>query len=193
MEHETPEARLLGALHFAADKHRDQRRKGEDASPYINHSIVVAEILARFGVADPVTLQAAILHDTIEDTETTADELQRHFGPEVRDVVLEVTDDKSLPKSERKELQVRQASALSYRAKLVRIADKICNVHDVLHRPPADWPVPWRRSYIDWTERVVRGCRGTHTDLEACYDRTLTEARRALDGDSHPDNGQPSA
>lgn len=179
-DRETPEARLLATLHFAADKHRDQRRKGEDASPYINHPIVVAETLARYGVTDPVTLQAAVLHDTIEDTETTPEELGRVFGPDVRDVVLEVSDDKNLSKRERKEHQVRNATTLSYRAKLIRIADKISNVHDVLHAPPTDWPVDWRLGYIDWTERVVNGCRGTHTDLEACYDRVLDEARRAL-------------
>ena len=176
----SPQARLLAALHFAADKHRDQRRKGEEASPYINHPIVVAETLARFGVTDETTLTAAILHDTIEDTETTPQELAEVFGPEVRDVVMEVTDDKSLPKGERKERQVRLAPDLSHRAKLVRIADKIANVHDVLHAPPEHWSLDWRIGYIDWTERVVRGCRGAHSDLEACYDRTLARAREAL-------------
>lgn len=177
---ENPEALLLAALHFAADKHRDQRRKGVDASPFINHPIVVAETLARYGVTDPVTLQAAVLHDTIEDTECTPDELERRFGPEVRDVVLEVSDDKDLRKTERKERQVSTASRLSRRAKLIRIADKISNVHDVLHYPPADWPLDWRLDYIDWTERVVEGCRGTDPGLEACYDRVLQEARLAL-------------
>ncbi|MFO7894962.1 MAG: HD domain-containing protein [Longimicrobiales bacterium] len=174
---------LLHALHFAADRHRDQRRKGEDASPYINHPIVVAETLARFGVTDPVTLQAAVLHDTIEDTETTPEELAAEFGPEVRDVVVEVTDDKSLPKRERKELQVERAASLSRRAKLVRIADKVSNVHDVLHAPPADWPVDWRLSYIDWTERVVDACRGSHPELEAYFDQMVAEAREGLDDD----------
>lgn len=177
---DTREAMLLAALHFAADKHRDQRRKGEAASPYINHAIVVAEILARVGVTDPLTLQAAILHDTVEDTETTPEELLRTFGEEVRDVVMEVTDDNALPKRERKERQVRRAPGLSRRAKLVRIADKIANVHDVLHAPPADWPLDWRRSYIDWTERVIEGCRGTSPELEARYDEILAEARSAL-------------
>lgn len=178
---ESPEYRLLHALHFAADRHRDQRRKGEDASPYINHPIVVAETLARFGVTDPVTLQAAVLHDTLEDTETTAEELEAVFGSEVRDVVLEVTDDKSLPKRERKELQVRRAAGLTRRAKLVRIADKISNVHDVLHAPPTDWSVDWRLSYIEWTERVVDACRGCHPTLEAHYDDMVARARRALE------------
>lgn len=179
-ETDPPEARLLGALHFAADKHRDQRRKGESASPYINHPIVVAETLARFGVTDVVTLQAAILHDTIEDTETTPEELERLFGAEVRAVVMEVSDDKTLPKRERKERQVRRARGISRRAKLIRIADKIANVHDVLHAPPADWTRQGRLDYIDWTERVVAGCRGAHAPLEACYDRLLEDARERL-------------
>ena len=179
---ESPEFALLHALHFAADRHRDQRRKGEDASPYINHPIVVAETLARFGVTDLVTLQAAVLHDTLEDTETTPEELEAVFGPEVRGVVEEVTDDKSLPKRERKRAQVRRAAALSRRAKLVRIADKIANVHDVLHAPPSDWSVDWRLGYIDWTERVVDECRGCHPGLEAHYDEVVGEARQRLAG-----------
>ena len=175
---------LLHALHFAADRHRDQRRKGEDASPYINHPIVVAETLARFGVTDRVTLQAAVLHDTLEDTETTPEELEAVFGPEVRGVVEEVTDDSSVPKPERKRLQVQRAASLSRRAKLVRIADKIANVHDVLHAPPSDWSLDWRLSYIDWTERVVDRCRGCHPRLEAHYDDVVVEARRALEAAS---------
>jgi (p)ppGpp synthase/HD superfamily hydrolase len=171
---------LLHALRFAADKHREQRRKGEAAGPYINHPIVVAETLARFGVTDPVTLQAAILHDTIEDTQTTPEELEAAFGAEVRDVVLEVSDDKSLPKKERKAIQAAAAGSLSHRAKLVRIADKIANVHDVLHAPPTDWSVDWRLSYIAWTERVVEGCRGAHPELEAHYGALVAEARRVL-------------
>lgn len=178
---DSPEYALLHALHFAADRHRDQRRKGEDASPYINHPIVVAETLARFGVTDQITLQAAVLHDTLEDTETMPEELEAEFGSEVRAVVMEVTDDKTLPKRERKTLQVDRAPSLSERAKLVRIADKIANVHDVLHAPPSDWSLEWRLRYIDWTERVVERCRGSHPALEARYDELMTEARQALE------------
>src|SRR5688572_32844604 len=103
-------ARLLAAMKFAADKHRDQRRKDPVASPYINHPIVVAEVLARAGVADIVALQAAILHDTLEDTDTTPEEIEHNFGREVLDIVLEMTDDKSLPKDVRKRLHMPRAS-----------------------------------------------------------------------------------
>src|ERR1041384_6973072 len=125
-------ALLLKALHFAANKHRDQRRKDIDASPYINHPIEVAETLARVGgVTDLVTLQAAILHDTIEDTTTTPEELEAAFGAEVRRVVEECTDDTKLPKADRKRLQIEHAPHLSHRAKLVKLGDKIANVRSV--------------------------------------------------------------
>ena len=173
-------ADLLRAALFAAEKHRTQRRKDEAASPYINHPLAVAEIMARHGVSDPVALQAALLHDTIEDTEATADEVARLFGKEVADVVVEVSDDKSLPKEERKRLQVEHAPRLSVRAKLVKLGDKVCNVVDVASNPPAGWSVERRTEYLDWTEAVVEGCRGVNPGLEAHYDQVLEEARAAV-------------
>src|SRR5262245_37053380 len=133
-------ARLLQALHFSADKHRNQRRKDRGASPYINHPIEVATVLATVaGVTDLTTLIAAVLHDTIEDTATTGDELEAAFGREVRLLVEEMTDDKRLTKHERKRLQIVHAARASHRAKLIKIADKICNVRDVTHAPPDGW------------------------------------------------------
>lgn len=174
-------AAILKALHFAAIKHRDQRRKDVEASPYINHPIEVAELLARVGEAtDPVLLQGAILHDTIEDTRTTPEELEELFGPEVRRVVEEVTDDKRLPKAERKRLQIEHAPHLSQRARQIKLADKISNVLAVTQAPPADWPLERRVEYLNWTEQVVAGCRGCNPALESFYDETLAEGRRAL-------------
>jgi methylenetetrahydrofolate reductase (NADPH) len=169
---------LLRALHFAAQKHRDQRRKDLDASPYINHPIEVAEVLARVGgVSDLAVLQAAILHDTVEDTQTTPAELEATFGREVRELVAEVTDDKRLPKQERKRLQVEHAPRLSRRAKLVKLADKICNVRDIAHAPPRGWPHERRVEYLVWTERVVAGLRGESNALDRRFDEVLREAR----------------
>jgi guanosine-3',5'-bis(diphosphate) 3'-pyrophosphohydrolase len=169
---------LLRALHFAAEKHRDQRRKGAEAPPYINHPIEVAELLARVGeVTDLVTLQAAILHDTVEDTDTTPAELTEAFGAEVESVVAEVTDDKSLPWDDRKRRQVEHAASLSARAKLVKIADKISNVRGIIHDPPTHWETRRILGYLDWTERVVNGCRGANAALERQYDELLAEAR----------------
>lgn len=172
---------LLTALDFAAERHATQRRKDPAQTPYINHVIEVAAVLARHGVTDRTALLAAILHDTIEDTGTTPAEIAERFGPEVRDVVLEVTDDKSLPKAERKRLQVEHAPALSHAARLVKLGDKISNVRYVAHHPPASWSRERRREYLDWTEQVVAGFRGTDAALEARYDQALREAREVVD------------
>jgi (p)ppGpp synthase/HD superfamily hydrolase len=181
MEIVQPIVALLQALQFAADKHRDQRRKGAESSPYINHLIEVAEILARVGgITDVVTLQAAILHDTLEDTQTTLEELEDAFGPEVRSIVEEVTDDKRLLKTERKRLQIEHAPYLSTRAKLVKLADKISNVRSIVQTPPAEWSLERKREYLDWSAQVVEGCRGCNLALERAYDEILAEGRQIL-------------
>lgn len=172
---------LLRALEFAASKHSNQRRKDQAGSPYVNHLVDVTGILANIGeVEDMVTLAAAALHDTLEDTATTAEELEREFGPEVRRTVEEVSDDKRLPKAERKRLQVERAAERSTRAKLVMLGDKISNVRDVTRRPPPSWSLEGTRKYFDWTEQVVAMLRGTHAALEAHYDGVLREARSAV-------------
>lgn len=181
MEEQSTAASLLSALRFAADKHRDQRRKDVDASPYINHPIEVAEILARVGgVSDVITLQAAILHDTLEDTNTTPEELDAAFGVEVRQVVEEVTDDRQLPKPERKQRQIEHAPHLSDRAKQVKIADKISNVRSVSETPPTHWTQERRLEYLDWTEKVINGLRGDNPKLEAYYDHLLSIGRAKI-------------
>ncbi len=178
---ESPLAFLFRALEFAARKHRDQRRKGEGAAPYINHPIAVTAVVAGTGgVDDPVTLAAAVLHDTVEDTETTLEELESEFGVEVRDVVDEVTDDKDLAKAERKRLQIEHTPSASRRAKEIKLADKICNIRDLVHAPPGGWSLERKVEYLDWTEQVLAGCRGTNAALEELYDRELAQARMAL-------------
>ena len=174
-------ALLLKALHFAAEKHRRQRRKGPDRSPYINHLIAVAELLVRVGrVKDPVVLVAAILHDAIEDTKTRPKEIQKHFGANVRRIVQELTDNKRLGKAKRKQLQVEQARYLSSRAKMVKLADKTCNVLDMTRHPPTRWSHARRLKYLDWSEQVVAGCRGTNAALERCFAAALAAGRRSL-------------
>jgi guanosine-3',5'-bis(diphosphate) 3'-pyrophosphohydrolase len=163
---------LFDALAFAAHKHRAQRRKDKEASPYINHPIALADVLANEGgIDDPVALCAAVLHDTIEDTETTNEELRQRFGEEIADVVMEVTDDKLLEKAERKERQVVHAPHLSERAKLVKLADKICNLRDIASNPPATWPLERKKEYYDWAKRVIDALRGAHPGLERIFDR----------------------
>jgi len=173
---------VLRAASFAARKHATQKRKGRDASPYVNHVLEVVEVLARHGVDDPLVLQAALLHDTIEDTETSLEELTEVFGPEVAGFVMEVTDDKSLPKDVRKELQIRHASGLSVAAKLIKLGDKISNVRDVSENPPPGWDLERRRAYLEWTRAVIAGCRGVNPGLEAHYDEVLASGMARLDG-----------
>lgn len=174
-------ARLLKALAFAAEKHRDQRRKDVTASPYINHPIAVAAVLTMEGhVSDETTLLAAVLHDTVEDTETTFAELEDHFGPEVAELVRELTDDKSLDKAERKRLQIEHSRNSSAAAKQLKIADKICNVRDVTDNPPANWSLERRRDYLTWSENVIAGCRGVNQALERAYDDAIARARGIL-------------
>ena len=171
-----PVGLMLEALQFAAVKHRDQRRKDLEASPYINHPIALANILWREGgVTDPTVICAALLHDTVEDTETTADELAKHFGKKIASIVMEVTDDKSLDKAVRKRLQIEHAPHLTREAKLVKLADKISNVRDMLASPPAHWPMRRRREYFDWAKKVVDALRGAHPTLEAIFDEAYSQ------------------
>jgi GTP diphosphokinase / guanosine-3',5'-bis(diphosphate) 3'-diphosphatase len=172
---------LLRAVSFASVKHRNQRRKDAEFSPYINHPIAVASVLAtECAVADMQLLIAAILHDTVEDTETTFDELREHFGPTAMELVRELTDDKSLPKAERKRLQIEHAHSASPGAKQLKIADKICNIRDILANPPAGWSLQRRREYLEWAAQVVDACRGVNPCLEKAFDAALAQARRSV-------------
>jgi guanosine-3',5'-bis(diphosphate) 3'-pyrophosphohydrolase len=167
----SPLAAFIAATAFAAHKHRDQRRKDAKASPYINHPIALANVLANEAkVQDVIALMAALLHDTIEDTDTTAEELRAHFGAAVAEIVVQVTDDKNLKKSERKRQQVVHAAGIREQAKLVKLADKICNLRDINASPPPDWTLQRKREYFDWAKEVVDQMRGVHPKLEALFD-----------------------
>jgi guanosine-3',5'-bis(diphosphate) 3'-pyrophosphohydrolase len=168
---EDPIPWILRAAAFAADRHRNQRRKDEEASPYINHPIAVACLLAYECLErDQTVLMAALLHDTVEDTATSFAELERHFGSRVAGIVRELSDDKLLSKAERKRLQIEHAAHASPLAKLVKLADKICNLRDISVSPPADWSVERKREYFDWAKQVVDKIRGTHGRLEQLFD-----------------------
>jgi guanosine-3',5'-bis(diphosphate) 3'-pyrophosphohydrolase len=172
---------FLDALAFAARKHKGQRRKDADASPYVNHVIDVARILAsEGGVTDETLLTAAVLHDTVEDTETTFDEIALYFGPTVADLVREMTDDKSLPKAERKRLQIVHAPQCSPGAKQLKIADKIANIREIIHTPPAGWLGERKLEYLTWAEQGVAGCRRVNAGLERVFDEVVAEGKRAL-------------
>ena len=162
---------LLKALAFAAHKHKDQRRKDVDSSPYINHPIALANILCNEGrITDVEVICAALLHDTVEDTDTGPGELVQEFGPAIRDIVMEVTDDKALDKAERKQQQIEHAAGISEQAKLVKLADKISNLRDMADCPPSGWSLQRRQEYFDWAKAVIDELRGVHAPLEAIFD-----------------------
>jgi guanosine-3',5'-bis(diphosphate) 3'-pyrophosphohydrolase len=172
MKKTRPEAALLDALAFAAHKHRNQRRKDVEASPYINHPIALAHLLAaEGGVNDAKTLTAALLHDTVEDTDTSFDEIRQRFGRVVAEVVREVTDDTRLPKATRKQLQIDHAPHLSRRAALVKLADKIVNLRDLHSHPPAGWPLRRKQQYFDWAKAVVDGLPPVSPKLRKVFDQ----------------------
>lgn len=169
---------LLKALSFAADKHRFQRRKDTEETPYINHPIRVALTLAETGGETNIDLlTAAVLHDTIEDTETSASEIESHFGSLVLNLVLEVTDDKNLSKEERKKLQVLHAPHKSLLAKKLKLADKICNVYDILHHPPGNWSAERKHNYLTWAENILTGLKGANPLLEEHLAELIRQGR----------------
>jgi guanosine-3',5'-bis(diphosphate) 3'-pyrophosphohydrolase len=170
---------MVRALAFAAGKHRDQRRKDLDASPYINHPIALADVLVNeAGVTDVEVIAAALLHDTIEDTETTAEELDQAFGSRIRRIVEEVTDDQMLEKQERKRMQILHAPHLSDQARLVKLSDKICNLRDIVGCPPRGWSLQRRQAYFDWSKKVIDGLRGGNPVLEDIFDEAYRRRPR---------------
>ena len=172
---------ILKAAHFSAQKHSTQRRKDEDESPYINHPISVALAIAQIGgVDDPEILAAALLHDTLEDTETTPEELEAEFGKKVCEYVLDVTDDKTLPKDERKSRQIEHAKKISKGAALIKLGDKISNVTDVTNNPPADWDINRRKQYLDWAEKVIENCPKVNDRMENKFQEIIKQGRESL-------------
>jgi len=171
------------ATGFAAWKHTGQFRKGEGKTPYIHHPVEVAAILSEAGaVEDSDLLQAALLHDTIEDTDTRSTEIEMHFGSRVCSIVLEVTDDTSLKRLERKAAQIAHAPHLSKEAQSLKLADKISNVFDVAFSTPVDWPAERQHAYFDWASQVVAGLRGCNAALEALFDEQVARSRESVRG-----------
>ncbi|MEA3327944.1 MAG: HD domain-containing protein [Chloroflexota bacterium] len=188
MASQTPDlTTIFEACIFAANKHQGHIRKDQKGSPYITHPLLVAQAIWKIGgVTDTNILVAAILHDTIEDTKTTLMEIQDTFGKSILDIVLEVTDDKSLPRQERKWLQVVHAPGLSHPARIIKLGDKLVNCRDILNSPPKEWTLERRQQYIQWAVDVLYRIRGTNIALEAAFDDTLTRAETQLDFSIQP-------
>jgi guanosine-3',5'-bis(diphosphate) 3'-pyrophosphohydrolase len=173
-------SKILNAALYAAKKHSGQKRK-DDVTPYINHPLEVAALLADVGgVTDEDLLVAALLHDVVEDTPTEPEEIASIFGAAVRGYVAEVTDDKSLPKEERKRLQIEHAPSLSKGAKQIRLADKISNIRDLTNAPPKDWSCDRKVEYFVWANRVFEGLRGANRELEDLFLEEHEEGERKV-------------
>jgi (p)ppGpp synthase/HD superfamily hydrolase len=176
--------RVLSAAMFAAHKHSAQRRKGAAAEPYVNHLIEVAEMVSSTNEQpDTELVIAALLHDSIEDAGVTKEDLTERFGADVTRLVEEVTDDKSLPKAERKRLQIVNAPKKSVRAQAIKLADKISNLRAILSSPPVDWTERRKTEYFDWAKQVVDGLTTPNPMLKAEFDslinrRISSEAQR---------------
>jgi GTP diphosphokinase / guanosine-3',5'-bis(diphosphate) 3'-diphosphatase len=168
---------VSSAANFAAERHKDQRRKGKGQLPYVNHLAEVARLLAVATKGTDAELVAAgWLHDTVEDTATSRGELVSTFGDDVASLVMEVTDDKSLPKDERKRLQVLKTPAKTPRAKMIKLADLTSN----LRQFPEDWERGRINDYFEWADQVAAGCRGVNAELEHTFDQTVASGRAAL-------------
>jgi guanosine-3',5'-bis(diphosphate) 3'-pyrophosphohydrolase len=183
--------RLIAALHYAAHQHRDQRRKDEDETPYINHPIALLHILnVEAGVTDADVLIGAVLHDVIEDCsgphqmyiEDRREEIRARFGEPVLVLVEAVTDDKTQTRDERKQRQVEHAAQIPHGAKLIKLADKTANLRDIASMPPAGWSPEKIQDYADWSARVVAGLRGSHAGLEELFDEAWAAQSRATPG-----------
>jgi (p)ppGpp synthase/HD superfamily hydrolase len=172
---------LLSALKFASEKHVFHRRKGHNDIPYINHLIYVTHILTKHNETDPDLLIAALLHDTLEDTDTLPAEIEQLFGKNVLDIVQEVTDDMSLTYEERKRLQIKKAPILSQSAKKIKIADKLCNISDI-ERYPLHWSARRKKTYIEWSNKVIQGCTPVNTTLEEEYMEVAFRVMNSIEG-----------
>lgn len=178
---------IFDAAVFAAEKHQGAVRKNSQHSPYITHPLLVSKAIYQIGKIEETTiLAAAILHDTIEDTKTTRVEIKKRFGENVLSIVLEVTDDKSLPKMTRKGLQILHAPDLSYEARIVKLADKLVNCRDILNDPPEDWSLQRRQNYIQWGADVIYKIRGTNQGLESAFDQVMRSAEEELNYEIEP-------
>ena len=171
-----PVQRIFAVAMFAAEKHAAQKRKGAAAEPYVNHLIEVAQLIAGSSERlDANLVMAGLLHDTIEDTGTTAEELEQVFGSDIAALVVEMTDDKSLPKEVRKTLQVESAPHKSVRAQVIKLADKISNLRSLLASPPATWSTERKREYIAWAQKVVGALSAPNPILKAEFEKTFAK------------------
>lgn len=179
--------KIIEAIQYAAHRHRWQRRKGKSKTPYINHPVDVAKIIMDCGIEDETVLIAALLHDVIEDTVTRTEnreyltrEIESKFGKKVVKIVLELTDDKTLLLKQRKKMQIQKTGTISDKAKIIRIADKISNLNDILIDPPKGWIQSRKVKYIEWSREVVEKASGVNACLEKRFENLSIKASQQI-------------
>ena len=182
---------ILDAAVFAASIHRGQYRKGDTSAPYLEHCLEVAYLLSNLGgIDDETTIVAALLHDTLEEDASKADDIRSRFGDEILEIVKELTDDPALAEAERRKAQVDHAPHLSQRAKAIKLADKISNIRDVIEHRPEGWSDERLAEYIEWGRDVVEGLRGANDKLEERFDELVLQDAYA---NSPSDHSEPPA
>jgi HD domain len=172
--------RLTKALAFAAEAHRNHRRKGASQEPYINHLIEVLDLVTSVEDSDMDVLIAALLHDVLEDTRTGYDELVATFGERVARIVQENSDDMTLPKPERRRARLAGIGKKSREARLVKLADIISNLRAIVISPPAGWSNDRRLGYLESCRNLVDAGRGSNAEIERIFDDTAKEVEEAI-------------
>ncbi len=174
---------VLRAAERAAHWHTEQRRKGAAQEPYINHLLEVARLVAEAtGGADTNLVIAALLHDAVEDQPVSRAAIAQEFGEDVAALVMEVTDDKTLPKVQRKRLQVEHAAEKSPRAAILKLADKTSNLTALALSPPASWSAARRLDYVQWARDVAAGLKVENPWLQSRFADAADAAERAARG-----------
>ena len=163
---------VLKAAFFSGEKHKKQRRRDADETPYINHPLEVAYILLEEGgITDAPTLAAALLHDTLEDTDTTREELAMIFGHEISNLVVELTDLDSVLPDQKKQRELERAYNLSDKAKRVKIADKTANIRDLATMPPKNWDIKRQIEYFNFAKKIAEATASASPELEKVFMR----------------------
>ncbi|EFO18322.1 hypothetical protein LOAG_10172 [Loa loa] len=167
---------IIEAVDLAARRHRQQRRKDAAQTPYVNHPIGVAYILTSEGqITDTTTIIAAILHDIVEHTKTTDEEIRKMFGDEIADIVKECTMVRSMKREARMKSELEKASKLSHKAKLVQLADKLNNIRDIERGTPLGWTKQHVTEYIIFAKDLLSKIRGIHGPLESALDDIINK------------------
>lgn len=179
--------KITKALDYASQKHKTQKRKNKEGTPYVNHLIDVMNILVKHKVKSKKVLSGAILHDVIEDTDGSYQEIKEKFSKDIANIVLECSDNKKLPKVERKKLQIEEASKKSKEAKLVKIADKISNLKSLSNEAPDTWSIERLIGYMVWSKKVVDNLntkKSLHKTFKKIYQREMEKYKQYTENKS---------